>query len=96
MAELLPPLRVLVVKTTSMGDVVHTLPAVSDIARLHPGAQIDWLVEAPFAAIAALHPAVRQVLPLSWRKWRKSLRDPATRAAIGALRQRLQLSLIHI
>lgn len=90
MAELLPPLRVLVVKTTSMGDVVHTLPAVSDIARLHPGAQIDWLVEAPFAAIAALHPAVRQVLPLSWRKWRKSLRDPATRAAIGALRQRLQ------
>ncbi|MEY8876906.1 MAG: lipopolysaccharide heptosyltransferase I [Leptothrix sp. (in: b-proteobacteria)] len=84
------PLRILVVKTTSMGDVVHTLPAISDIAAAHPGALIDWLVEAPFAAIPALHPAVRRVLPVAWRKWRKSLRDPATRAAIGRLRAELQ------
>lgn len=84
------PLRILVVKTTSMGDVVHTLPAITDIARAHPGAVIDWLVEAPFAAIAALHPAVRRVLPIAWRKWRKSLRNPATRAAIRQLRADLQ------
>jgi heptosyltransferase-1 len=84
------PPRLLVVKTSSMGDVVHTLPAVTDITRAFPGAQIDWLVEKPFAAIPALHPGVRQVLPMAWRKWRRSLGDPATRAAIGDLRQRLQ------
>lgn len=84
------PLRVLVVKTTSMGDVVHALPAITDMARAHPGIVIDWLVEAPFAAIPALHPAVRRVLPIAWRKWRKSLGDPATRAAIRHLRHELQ------
>ena len=50
-ASAAPVRRVLVVKTTSMGDVVHALPAVTDIARAHPGVAIDWLVEAPFAAI---------------------------------------------
>lgn len=84
------PPRLLIVKTSSMGDVVHALPAVTDIARRFPGAEIDWLVEKPFAAIPALHPAVHEVIPMAWRKWRRSLRDPATRAAIGALRQRLQ------
>ncbi|WP_130483558.1 lipopolysaccharide heptosyltransferase I [Sphaerotilus mobilis] len=84
------PPRILVVKTTSMGDVVHALPAISDIARAHPGALIDWLVEAPFAAIPKAHPAVRRVMPIAWRKWRKSLGRPETRAAIAALRADLQ------
>lgn len=56
-----------------MGDVVHALPALSDMQRHVPNLQVDWLVEAPFAAIPALHPAVRRVLPLAWRKWRKRL-----------------------
>ena len=82
--------NVLIVKTSSMGDVVHALPAVSDLLRHRPGTQVDWLVEAPFAAIPRLHAGVRKVMPLSWRKWRKSLWRPATRAAIGALRKELQ------
>lgn len=85
-----PPRRVLVVKTTSMGDVVHTLPAVTDIARAHPGVAIDWLVEAQFAGIAALHGDVRRVLPIAWRKWRKRLGDPATWHAIAQLRRDLR------
>jgi heptosyltransferase-1 len=84
-------MRVLIVKTSSMGDVVHALPAVSDMLRARPGLQVDWLVEAPFAAIPRLHPGVRRVLPLAWRKWRKSLGDPATRAAMAALRAELRL-----
>ena len=43
--------RILIVKTSSMGDVVHATPVVSDILAHFPQAQIDWLVEAPFAAI---------------------------------------------
>jgi len=82
--------RVLIVKTTSMGDVVHALPAVTDLHRRCPDAAIDWLVEAPFAAIPALHPAVQQVLPLAWRKWRRNLWRAETRQAIASLRQRLR------
>lgn len=83
-------MRLLIVKTSSMGDVVHALPTISDIRRLRPGTTIDWLVEAPFAAIPALHPAVRRVLPLSWRKWRKTLWRADTRAAMVELRSALR------
>ena len=75
-------MRVLIVKTTSMGDVVHACAAVSDLARHVPGIEIDWLVEAPFAAIPQMHAGVRKVIPLRWRKWRKSLWRADTRAAI--------------
>ena len=73
-----------------MGDVVHALPAVSDMRVAHPGLEVDWLVEAPFAAIPALHPGVRRVLPLAWRKWRKSLWSRQTRDAMRALRDELR------
>jgi heptosyltransferase-1 len=73
-----------------MGDVVHALPAISDIRRLRPGVTIDWLVEAPFAAIPGLHPAVRRVLPMSWRKWRGSLFRRETREAMASLRTELR------
>jgi heptosyltransferase-1 len=82
--------RVLIVKTSSMGDVVHALPAVSDMQRALPGVQVDWLVEAPFAAIPRLHAGVSRVLPLAWRKWRKRLLAPETRSAISALRAELK------
>ncbi len=83
-------MKVLIVKTSSMGDVVHTLPAVSDLARQVPDCTIDWLVENAFSPIPALHPAVRRVLPISWRRWRKSLLQSQTRAEIRAARARLR------
>lgn len=74
-----------------MGDVVHALPAVSDLAAAMPDVQVDWLVEQSFSAIPARHAHVGKVIPLQWRKWRKSLGDPATRQAMrqckDALRQ---------
>ena len=73
-----------------MGDVVHALPAVSDMLAARPGLEVDWLVEAPFAAIPRLHPGVRRVLPLAWRKWRKSLWRAETGEAMRALRAELQ------
>ena len=83
-------MRLLVVKTSSMGDVVHATPVVNDILRRHPGAEIDWLVEAPFAAIPQMHPAVRRVLPMAWRKWRGQLWQGATWQAMGRLRDELR------
>ena len=85
-----PPLRVLVVRVTSMGDVALTLPAISDMVDQLPGIQIDWLVEKPFAAIAALHPGVQTVHAVRWRHWRQTLWQPETRRALAEFRQRLR------
>ena len=66
-------MRVLLIKTSSLGDVVHTLPALTDAARAIPGIQFDWVVEEGFAEIPAWHPAVAQVIPVAIRRWRKHL-----------------------
>lgn len=80
-------MRILLVKTTSMGDVIHNLPVVGDIRHAFPGATIDWVVEASFAAIPRLHPAVHAVFPVAVRQWRKQPFSPATWHAIGAYRR---------
>lgn len=64
-------MRVLLVKTSSLGDVVHTLPALTDAQRAVPGIEFDWVVEEGFAEIPAWHPAVSQVIPVAIRRWRK-------------------------
>jgi heptosyltransferase-1 len=81
--------RILFVKTSSLGDVVHHCPAVSDAARERPGAQIDWVVEEPFAGIASMHPAVRRVIPVAVRRWRRALWDPAVWREVGDFRRAL-------
>ena len=64
-------MRVLLVKTSSLGDLVHTLPAITDAAAR--GAVFDWVVEEAYTAIAEKHSAVQQVLPIAWRRWRGDL-----------------------
>ncbi len=81
--------RILLVKTSSMGDVIHNLPVVSDIRSRYPKAEIDWLVEEPFAEIPALHPGVAHVIPVAIRRWRKTLYRPQTWREMRALRTRL-------
>ena len=65
-------MRVLVVKMSSLGDVIHTLPALSDAASAMPGIRFDWVVEEAFAEIPSWHPAVDKVIPVALRRWRKS------------------------
>jgi heptosyltransferase I len=79
--------RILIVKTSSMGDVVHAMPVVNDIHRAHPGAHIEWLAETAFTSIPSMHPGVQRVLPLAWRKWRGQLFSGDTWAAMKALRE---------
>lgn len=83
-------MKILIVKTSSMGDVVHSMPAITDIAAHVPGALIDWVVEKPFASLPAMHPAVRRVIPIAWRRWRKSLWRSDTRAEIAEARRALK------
>ena len=64
-------MHVLIIKTSSLGDVIHTLPALTDAAHALPGIRFDWVVEEGFAEIPAWHPAVDQVIPVAIRRWRK-------------------------
>ncbi len=65
--------KILIVRMSSMGDVIHQWPAVTDLARAYPEAVIDWVVEEGFAELPRLHPAIRRVIPVALRRWRKSL-----------------------
>ncbi|MFY9314158.1 MAG: lipopolysaccharide heptosyltransferase I, partial [Burkholderiales bacterium] len=82
--------RILFIKTSSLGDVVHNCPAVSDVARCVPDAAIDWVVEDSFAEVAALHPGVRRVIPVSIRRWRGALLSSATWSEMSAFRGALR------
>ncbi|NTV10460.1 MAG: lipopolysaccharide heptosyltransferase I [Zoogloea sp.] len=83
-------MRVLIVKTSSLGDVIHMLPAVTDAARAVPGVRFDWLVEESFAAIPAWHPAVDKVITVAMRRWRKHWREARSWREIGAARAALR------
>lgn len=83
-------MKVLVVKTSSMGDVIHTFPAVTDALRARPGLTIDWCVEAPFAEIVALHPGVTTIHKVSLRRWRKEIFSAETWRTIRALSRTLK------
>ena len=85
-----PPLKVLIVKLSSLGDVVHAMPAVMDIQTALPNAQIDWVVERGFATLAARCAAVNRVIPCDIRRWRKSPLGAETRAQWCAFRDDLQ------
>ena len=74
------PLKVLIVKLSSLGDVVHAMPAVMDIQAAFPNAQIDWVVERGFAPLAARCAAVHRVIPCDLRRWRKGVFKADTRA----------------
>jgi heptosyltransferase I len=74
-------LNILIVKLSSLGDVVHTMPAVQDIRRALPHAKIDWVVEPGFAALVARCEGVHRVIPCAIRSWRKHWWRASTRAA---------------
>ena len=82
-------MRVLLIKTSSLGDVVHNLPVVTDLRARFPDAEIDWVVEESFADIPRLHPGVTQVITVAVRRWRRSAMAPSVWSEIGALRRRL-------
>lgn len=65
-------MKILIVKMSSMGDIFHTFPSISDLKAHHPDAEIHWLVEESFAEIAAWHPAVNKIIPVALRRWMKN------------------------
>jgi heptosyltransferase-1 len=81
--------KILLVKTSSMGDVVHNLPVVSDIRRHFPDSQIHWVVEEAYQEIPAMHPGVSAIITVALRRWRGALWSDETWRALGDLRRKL-------
>jgi heptosyltransferase-1 len=76
--------NVLFIKTSSLGDVIHHMPALTDARKARGDATFTWLVEEAFVPLVRLHPDVAEVIPVAWRRWRKSLYAGATIAEIVA------------
>ncbi|WP_314419687.1 lipopolysaccharide heptosyltransferase RfaC [Pseudescherichia vulneris] len=83
-------MRVLIVKTSSMGDVLHTLPALTDAMQAIAGIRFDWVVEEGFAQIPSWHEAVDRVIPVALRRWRKAWFSDPVKAERRAFRETLR------
>jgi heptosyltransferase I len=80
-------LKVLLIKISSLGDIVHNLPVASDIRSRFPDARIDWAVEEPYAPLVGLHPSVARIIPVAIRRWRTRPLATSTWSEIGELRR---------
>lgn len=89
---------ILLIKTSSLGDVIHHMPAVTEARRHFPAARFAWVVEEDFAPLVALHPAIDSVIPVASRRWRRMWFSPSTwperRAFRRALRDRAYDTII--
>ncbi len=65
--------KILLVKITSMGDLIQMLPALTDAANAIPGIKFDWLAEESFQEIPRLHPSIDKIIALPYRRWKKNI-----------------------
>jgi heptosyltransferase I len=82
--------NILIVRVSSLGDVVHNMPMVADILHRYPDAHIDWVVEEGYTSLVRLNAGVRHVIPFALRRWRKSLFAASTRAEMRDFYRRLR------
>ena len=85
-----PNSRVLLIKMSSLGDVVHALAGVTDAARARPGIEFDWVVEEAYQEIPKWHPNVMRVIVSPLRRWRKSPVRAIRSGEWGAFREALR------
>lgn len=85
------PASVLIVKLSSLGDVVHAMPVVHDLRTAFPGVVVDWVAEPAFAPLIGRVQGVRQVIPCAQRRWRLAWWTAATRAEWRAFRNALRV-----
>jgi heptosyltransferase-1 len=75
---------ILFIKTSSLGDVIHHMPALTEARKARPDAAFTWLVEEAFAPLVRLHPAAAHVVSVAWRRWRNSLYAPGTLGEVAS------------
>jgi heptosyltransferase-1 len=81
---------VLFVKTSSLGDVIHHMPALTEARKRCPDRRFAWVVEEAMAPLVRLHPAVDAVVPVASRRWRRAFWSPSTWREIRQFRSALR------
>ena len=82
---------VLFIKTSSLGDVIHHMPALTEAQARRPADRFSWVVEEAFVPLLRLHPALHDVIPVAGRRWRGfALLSPSSWSEIVAFRRRLR------
>jgi heptosyltransferase-1 len=93
-------MNVAIVRLTSLGDVIHTLPVAAAIRRQRPDARIFWLVEEREQVVLRNNPVVDEVIVVPLRRWRSSLSGLAgwrsSSREIGDLSRRLREAAIDV
>src|SRR5437763_12145533 len=87
--------RVLLIKLTSLGDLIHALPALSDAQSARPGLEFDWVIDENFREIALWHTAVRRVITTNHREWREALASAETHGSISKTIEEIRRSEEH-
>ncbi|HEY6721588.1 MAG TPA: glycosyltransferase family 9 protein, partial [Burkholderiales bacterium] len=75
--------RILFIKLTSLGDLIHALPALSDAQNTRPGIEFDWVIDENFQEVAGWHPAVKGIITTNHREWRGALTSAETHGSIS-------------
>lgn len=83
-------MKILLIRVSSLGDVLHNLPLVDDLHRHYPDVEIDWVVEEAYVSLLELHPGIRRIIPYAQRRWRKNLREASVRQEIRTFLQSLR------
>ncbi len=86
----MPAPRALFVKLSSLGDVIHHFPAVSDLRAHRPEIVVDWAVEEAYAPLVRLHPGVARTISVGLRRLRSNLLAPASWGALSTTRRALR------
>ncbi|MBC7755953.1 MAG: lipopolysaccharide heptosyltransferase I [Bdellovibrio sp.] len=89
-------MNILIIKLSSLGDVLHNLPIVWDIRAQYPEAKIDWLVEESYLSLLAPllsnadFKGIDNIIPIAMRRWKKNLLSDQTRKEWRGFRQNFQ------
>ena len=82
-------MRALIIKLTSMGDLMHALPALTDASKTYPDIQFDWIVDENFSAVPSWHPKVSEIITTNHRTWRKQLLSSSLRRELNELKTKI-------
>jgi heptosyltransferase-1 len=82
-------MKVLLIKTSSLGDIIHTLPALNDASKMINNIEFTWVVEENFREIPSWHGNVTKIIPLAWRRWRHQIFTAQTITEIKLFRQQM-------
>lgn len=82
--------RILFTRMSSLGDIIHTFPAATDLLCAHPDAVLDWVVEEAYVPLVSMHPGVSGIIPIALRRWRRQLARGSSWREMRAFRDALR------